>query len=128
MGVFEHDSDYDRFATLGAKKYCYETDGELHITVAGVNKKKGAEDLQKVGGIEAFRIGFVFRDGGGNEVVYNDVFPEDPVDVNGEQVRITKNVWIGPSEYTLGITNEYQKLITDPIIIHRIGLDKELLY
>lgn len=128
MGVFEHDSDYDRFATLGAKKYCYETDGELHITVAGVNKKKGAEELQKAGGIEAFRIGFVFRDGGGNEVVYNDVFPEDPVDVNGEQVRITKNVWIGPSEYTLGITNEYQKLITDPIIIHRIGLDKELLY
>ena len=132
MGEFEHDSDYITFATLGAKKYCYtalDDDGEvrLHITIAGVNKKKGAEGLEKAGGISAFRLGFVFREGGGNEVVYNDAVPEDPVEVNGEEVRITRNVFIGPSEYTLGITDEYQKLITDPVIIHRIGLDKELI-
>lgn len=128
MGIFEHDSDYDEFATLGAKKYCYTENGKLHITIAGVNKVKGAEELEKAGGIDAFKIGFVFREGGGNEVVYNDVFPEDPVLVNGEAVKLTKNVFIGPSEYTLGITDEYQRLITDPHIIHRLGIDKRVLY
>lgn len=127
MGVFEHDSDYKEFATLGAKKYVYtDEDDKLHITIAGVNKERGAKELEAAGGIHEFKIGFVFRDGGGNEVVYNDVFPESAT-VGSETIPLTKNVFIGPSEYTLGVTNEYQKLITDPHIIHRIGLDKELI-
>lgn len=127
MGVFEHDSDYKEFATLGAKKYVYtDEEDKLHITIAGVNKERGAKELEAAGGIHEFKIGFVFRDGGGNEVVYNDVFPESAT-VGSETIPLTKNVFIGPSEYTLGVTNEYQKLITDPHIIHRIGLDKELI-
>ena len=127
MGVFEHDSDYKEFATLGAKKYVYtDADDKLHITIAGVNKERGAKELEAAGGISEFKIGFVFKDGGGNEVVYNDVFPESAA-VGSETIPLTKNVFIGPSEYTLGVTNEYQKLITDPHIIHRIGLDKELV-
>ena len=123
IGVFEYEGCYDRFITLGAKKYAYDHEGKLHITIAGVNKKRGAEELQAHGGLDAFKVGFVFREGGGNEVIYNDAVPEDPVTVNGEQIRITKNVWIGPSEYTLGVTDEYQKLIDNPKILHRIGID-----
>lgn len=32
---------YTRFKTLGAKRYMYEQDGDLHITIAGVNKNLG---------------------------------------------------------------------------------------
>ena len=123
MGVFEYEGKYERFVTLGAKKYAYDEDGKLHITIAGVNKKLGALEMEKHGGLEAFKVGFVFREGGGNEVVYNDAYPTDPVKVNGHDVQITKNVWIGPSEYTLGVTDEYQKLIDNPKILHRIGID-----
>ena len=123
MGVFEIEKTMDRFVTLGAKKYCFEEDGKLKITIAGVGKKKGAKEL---GSIENFKVGFVFRDAGGNEVVYNDVVPEETVTVNGHQIELTKNVYIGPSEYTLGVTDEYQKLIDNPKIIHRIGIDNFL--
>lgn len=123
MGVFEVEGEMSEFATLGAKKYCFVEDGELHITIAGVNKKKGAEELQKAGGISAFRTGFVFHEGGGNEVVYNDLTEPYHVDVDGHDVEITKNVFIVPSEYTLGVTDEYQRMIDNPKILHRIGVD-----
>ena len=45
---------------------------ELHITIAGVNKKLGAEELQERGGLEVMEDGFVFRKGGGTESKYND--------------------------------------------------------
>ena len=30
---------YTRFKTLGAKRYLYEEDGELYLTVAGLSKE-----------------------------------------------------------------------------------------
>lgn len=57
LGVFEFDGHYSKFKTLGAKRYMmlYSDDkrnkakerGELKITVAGLNKKKGAEYISK---------------------------------------------------------------------------------
>lgn len=40
LGFFEREDDCKEFITLGAKRYCYRSakDGELHITIAGVNK------------------------------------------------------------------------------------------
>lgn len=40
MEVYEQEKDADRFITWGAKKYAYESDGKLKITVAGVPKKQ----------------------------------------------------------------------------------------
>lgn len=39
MGVWEHDAHYTRFKFLGAKRYIFENDGKINITVAGLNKK-----------------------------------------------------------------------------------------
>lgn len=38
---------YTRFKTLGAKRYIYEQDGDLHITIAGVSKKLGKDFIAK---------------------------------------------------------------------------------
>lgn len=35
---FDSEPDYSRFLTYGAKKYCYEKNGEFHYTVAGLPK------------------------------------------------------------------------------------------
>lgn len=107
MGVFEDEGRYDKFATLGAKKYVFEKKGKLQITIAGVNKDKGADELGK---IENFKPGFVFRNGGGTESVFNDSI-DMTVDVDGHTLPITDNVYIRPSTYTLGITAEYQRLL-----------------
>lgn len=119
MGVFETEDNpdtgvaYRYFKTLGAKKYAYvERDGEgVQCTIAGVNKKKGGAELDKHGGLTAFAEGFIFRDAGGTQAIYNDSPPMDHVVIDGKTLPITSNVAILPSEYTLGITGEYERII-----------------
>lgn len=119
MGVFETEDlkdtgyAYRYFKTLGAKKYAYvEREGEgVHCTIAGVNKKKGGKELDKHGGLSAFAEGFVFREAGGTQAVYNDTPQMDHVVIEGRTLPVTANVAILPSEYTLGITGEYERII-----------------
>lgn len=119
MGVFETEDNpqtgvaYAEFKTLGAKKYAYRetVDGETHCTIAGVNKQKGGRELDKHGGLQAFTDGFVFREAGGTEAVYRDQPALSEVEINGHILPITSNVSILPSEYTLGITGEYARII-----------------
>ena len=119
MGVFETEDDpetgyaYRYFKTLGAKKYAYiEKEGEgVHCTIAGVNKKKGGRELDENGGLRAFSEGFVFVDAGGTQAVYNDMPSVRKVYIEGHPLEITSNVAILPSEYTLGITGEYERII-----------------
>ena len=119
MGVFEAEDDpetgvaYAEFKTLGAKKYAYvEREGEgVHCTIAGVNKKKGGAELDRFGGLSAFEEGFVFKDAGGTEALYNDDPQISEIEIDGHILEITSNVAILPSEYTLGITGEYERII-----------------
>lgn len=110
MGLAEADSNYKRFITHGAKKYAYEDGEGLHITVAGVGKKKGAAELEKLGGLEAFKPGLIFSEAGGTESVYNDNEPFAYM-IDGNTVEITRNIVIKPSTYTLGITAEYAEIL-----------------
>lgn len=117
LGLYEHDGTYKRFITMGAKKYAYVDEfDKLHITVAGVGKTKGAEELAEHGGIEAFKEGFIFYKAGGTESVYNDINEQFKVDINGKSLNITSNCLIKDSTYTLGLTGEYKKILTNPAI------------
>lgn len=119
MGVFEAEDDeetgysYAEFKTLGAKKYAYvKKEGEgVHCTISGVNKAKGGKELDRFGGLSAFEEGFIFRDAGGTEAVYNDAPQVSEVEIEGRVLEITSNLAILPSEYTLGITGEYERII-----------------
>lgn len=117
LGVYENEGTYKRFCTMGAKKYAYEdAAGELHITVAGVSKYKGAVELAKRGGLDAFKEGFVWYDAGGLESIYNDDPEIKEVNIDGHKLRITSNVFLRPSTYTLGITGEYARILENPVI------------
>lgn len=110
MGVYE-DEGYkrpNRFATMGAKKYVLEdSDKNLHITIAGVNKRKGGKEL---GSIENFKEGFIFNDAGGTESIFNDnVYMS--ISIGDHTLTITDNVVIRDSTYTLGITQEYRDIL-----------------
>lgn len=113
MGVYEDDGFYPEFKTLGAKKYAFtkESGGETFVTIAGVTKRKGGKELDKHGGLTAFKPGFVFTEAGGTESVYNDKPEIDSVEREGRTIKITPNVVIRDSTYTLGITAEYESLL-----------------
>ena len=112
MGVYEFDGAYSRFKTLGAKKYCYEDEDGLHLTVAGVAKKAGAVELARRGGIEAFNEGLTFVKAGGLEARYHDNISMD-IAREGHRLHISDNVALCPSTYTLGITGEYLSILKD---------------
>lgn len=114
MGVLEEEEGYKRFVTLGAKKYAYETyDGKTCVTTAGVNKRKGGEELEKAGGIVAYKEGFTFREAGGTVALYYDKIPveDEEIWINGKKRKITRCVTLLPSTYTLGTTDEYSALL-----------------
>lgn len=117
LGLYEYEGTYKDFVTLGAKKYAYvDQNDELHITVAGVGKSKGAKELSKYKGIKSFKEGFIFRDAGGTESVYNDDPEIKTLKVDDHEIKITSNVLIKQSTYTLGISGEYRRILNNPAI------------
>jgi len=56
LGIFEKEPDIQVFKTLGAKRYLYLSDYQLHLTISGVNKKNGCDYMiQKWGKYGAFK-------------------------------------------------------------------------
>ena len=112
MGVYEQEDTMSEFVTMGAKKYAYrlQKNGRLYITIAGVNKVKGAEELEEAGGLPAFRTGMIFRKGGGLQCTYNDGIRET-VERDVGSILVTDNVYISDSEYTLGVAQDYAVLL-----------------
>lgn len=108
MGVYEDEGLYSQFITMGAKKYAYMKKGKLSVTIAGVNKKKGGEEMAD---IRNFVEGFIFVKAGGTEAVYNDYPDISSFEVEGRTIPITSNVVLRDSTYTLGITEDYKRLL-----------------
>lgn len=111
LGVWEDDGRYDYFKTLGAKKYAFIKHGsnELHITVAGLNKKKGAEYLEQNGGINAFTIGTTVPKGksGRTTSYYNDVIEPHTITINGYTFTTASNIAVVEASYTFGMSDDY---------------------
>lgn len=85
LGVAEHEGDkdtYTEFRYVGAKRYCgrCKEDNKLHITVAGVPKKRGAACLKS---INDFHPGFVFSG--------DDTGKKTHLYFNKEEIYIDKN-------------------------------------
>lgn len=113
MGVYELDGEYKEFKTLGAKKYVYtDKQNELHTTIAGVNKKLAPIELKEHDGLDSFKVGFTFNSAGGTESIYNDIdYGYYNLD-NDHTIFIGKNICIKNSTYTLGLTEEYTRLLS----------------
>lgn len=101
---------YSEFITLGAKKYAYTLNGECHVTVSGLSKIKGGEELQKKGGITKFRLDEIFFDSGRTVAYYNNDEPHYIL-VENEPVKVGANVAIVDTTYTLGITDTMLSII-----------------
>lgn len=112
LGVYDYEGKYDKFITLGAKKYCAEKDGKLEITVSGVSKS-GVSALQS---IEEFKDGLIFdyEHSGRLIMSYNDEQPDMKlVDYTGKLFHVKQKYGINamPTTYSLGLSTSYDDYI-----------------
>ena len=119
MGVFELDAVYDRFVTCGAKRYAYEKNGKMGITVSGVSKAINEETglpfaVEELVQLENFREGFIWHKAAGTMAVYNDVDDFDYTDpASGKTVHIGKNVAIIDTTYEMTYAKDYKQLLSE---------------
>lgn len=115
MGIFDKEKGYEEFITLGAKKYAFiqrnkEGELELGITVSGLSKKKGAEELEKKGGLRRFQRNEVFYNSGRTIAQYNSAKVHD-ITVDGCTFSTASNLAIVDTTYTLGISDTMLDII-----------------
>ena len=104
LGIAELDGEYKKFKSMGAKKYAYiDKNDELHITIAGVNKSKGAKELNS---LENFDEDFTFVESGGQCAKYNDE-PIHQLTFGGVSFESASNIAIVPSTYKLNSCDDY---------------------
>lgn len=111
-GLWDYEGKYDTFKTLGAKKYCYEQNGKIHVTVAGLNKKLGAAELNEGNGIDDFKIGKIFLKSGRTVAYYNNIGVHN-ININGCKFKSASNIAIVNTTYTLGITDTMLEVLND---------------
>ena len=110
LGIFEKEKCYDQFITYGAKKYAYTQNGKCGVTVAGLSKTKGAAELERSGGIEAFTIGKVFKVSGRTTATYNNE-KIHYLTVNCCRFLTASNIAIFDTTYELGITDTMKQIL-----------------
>lgn len=138
LGEFDYEGRYDKFITYGAKKYAVEKDGELEITVSGVNKKKAvwnkkreaeegiANKFDAIERIEEFRLepecaggkrkgtSWGYHTSGRMIRYYLDDQPKITLTDylgNTETINQKHATALQPTTYNLGMTDEYDNRI-----------------
>ena len=115
LGTWDHDGDYVRFRTLGAKKYLVEEinkkgEHEILSTIAGVKKSAGQKFFTEHG-FESFRVGTVIPDSGHLVAYYNDDDIHFITDDKGRKIETASNVALIDDTYTIGISDDFQNLL-----------------
>ena len=119
LGVFECETEkgrevtYDKFITQGAKKYAYEIDNKIHVTVSGVPKEGGAKCLSS---LKDFKDDLIFNFECTNKLTlaYNDnQIPVTITDYLGNTYTVNdkSGVCMLPTTYKLGKSEDYADLI-----------------
>lgn len=119
IGIWDYEGTYEAFKTLGSKRYMYMEDHEIHLTLAGVNKKSGAEYLCKDGKYLAFKnfdkyITFPKEYSGRLIHTYLDHEMDiDIVDYKGERYtgKELSGIHLSESDYNMELSDVYAKLI-----------------
>lgn len=108
IGQLEEDGFYDKFITLGAKKYYYEENGEKNITVAGVPKNA----VKFFNSIDDFKTQVVippYLDG--KRIVQYNNEQEEYTFKDGYTNTYKYGINIRPCSTTISTTDEYLYLI-----------------
>lgn len=119
LGTWDYEGTYEKFKTLGAKKYLLqmwvknEETGEDELktisTIAGVDKKVGAKYFEE-NGFDHFTIGEPIPKSGHIVAFYNDSDIHDVI-IDGEHIENGSNLALINDVYTIGITDSFEYLL-----------------
>ena len=116
LGVWDFEPHIDKFKTLGAKRYMTLIDGELSITVSGVNKKTAIpwllEKCGPEGAFEAFEEGLIVPEDATGKLTHYYIdkpYEGDIVDYLGNTYHYIapSGVYLEKASYSFDISVEY---------------------
>lgn len=115
LGVWDFEGVYTRFKTLGAKRYMTEKNGEISLTVSGVNKKFAIPyliDKYGDGVFDAFKDDLLIPaayTGKMTHTYIDDPFSVELTDYKGVTRTVSELscVHLDPAEYSLSLSNAY---------------------
>lgn len=111
LGQFDHEAFYDKFKTLGAKRYLTSENGEVKATIAGLPK----QSILKVDGdpFEKFDLDGMLLEANVSlkkTISYNDEHTEAVVD--GELMQEESSAGIYDITFTMNLDKAYYSIIT----------------
>ena len=122
LGVWEFEGNYDRFKTLGAKRYLVQEGDKYTLTVAGLSKKNGIEHIVDVCNGDSDLIFDMFND---NLYIPSDktgkmthTYIDDEMDIvitdyegNTVHVNAKSGVHLEPCDFTLSISKQFNDFL-----------------
>ena len=116
LGIAEHkepDDTYTEFCVLGSKRYAGRSlkDGEIHITVAGVPKEKGALTLKN--DLKNFHEDHIFRGEETGKLAHFYLFNDIHIDEYGNEVA--DSIDLKPCDYHLDAVNKWEFIEEDEV-------------
>lgn len=117
LGAFEIDGMYDKFKTLGAKRYLYEHEGKYGLTVAGLHKDKGLQYMMENGNpFEMFRDGLYVPASNSGRLTHtyiNTVREGDVIDLYGVKghYRELSGIHLEPTGYEMGLSGDFKRYL-----------------
>lgn len=123
LGVWDYEGKYTMFKTLGAKRYLYDENGELHLTVAGLSKRNGIDYMLEKCNHNNREVFNLFTDelkipkdktGKNTHTYIDDEMTEVITDYQGNTEKITSlsGVHLEQAEYSLSISDYFVKFYT----------------
>lgn len=110
MGVYEPDESYPLLKVLGRKCYAAQDGDRITVTVAGVPKERGSEEVSRTcKTLDDFDVDFVFRDCGKTGSIYNDNMNKDE-EREGHILHITPNVALVNITHSMSLSPGYKAL------------------
>ena len=122
IGVWDYEGTYNRFKTLGAKRYLVEKDGKIALTCAGLSKQNGVQYMMEKCNNDIEKVFKMFNDElyipaertGKMTHTYIDDKQEYLVqDYQGHDsfISVESGIHLEPCDFTLSISKQYGKFL-----------------
>lgn len=124
LGIWEFEGNYDRFKTLGAKRYLVQEKDSYTLTVAGLSKANGIEYIKNVCENDSDKIFNMFNDelyipsdktGKMTHTYLDNEQSFNVIDYNGKEKieHSLSSVHLGACDFTLSISKQYLQFLSN---------------
>lgn len=124
LGIWEFEGNYNKFKTLGAKRYLVLEGEQYSLTVAGLSKANGMQYMIEQGGNDPDKIFNMFNDdlyipsdktGKMTHTYIDDEISNLVTDFNGvDNIECAlSGVHLGACDFTLSISNQFKQFLNN---------------